>query len=76
MNRSFLRRLERLENRRVHNNPCIGFEFFELTPQGTLMRSPEFEHRPGNPTLRLIIVQAAGGKPLGWSKYNKAAPRA
>jgi len=60
INRSFIRRLERLETRwGVHRIPRIRVEYYDRSPGGTLIRRPNSDNNPteADHTIRVVYVE-------------------
>jgi hypothetical protein len=67
MSRSFIRRLERLETRLgAHRKHRIRLEFYDRSPDGTLIRRPnsDDDRTEAEHTIRVVYVSAAGNQRL------------
>jgi hypothetical protein len=67
INRSLIRRLERLETRLgVHGKHRIRVEFYDRSPDGTLIRrlNSDDDRTEAEYTIRVVFVSAAGKQRL------------
>ena len=83
ISRSFVRRMERLENRLGINRKWrFRVEFYDISPDGTLIRLPNSDDdaREADQTIRVLYVDSDGnGRPgpcyLAYQKRLKGAGR-
>ena len=67
ISRAVIRRLERLETRLgVHRNHRIRLEFYDRSPDGTLIRRPnsDDDRTEAERTIRVVFVSSAGNQRL------------